>query len=616
MTDRTINWVFRATDKTQQAFRSVDSKLAGINKTLKGFAGFTGFAAVAAGIGTLTKDLVQMGSELSDVADKFGISAESVQVLKFAAQQTGASFEQLQSALQFNTKLAGEAARGNTKAAETFRLLGLDAKAFADLPLDRRLSVIAEQLKSVQDPALRLDLTMKALGKSGADLAPLLAQGSGALAKYDRQLRESNSILSNEQTKALDDAGDAWDAFWLRLEIKGAPVLVATINFLEKLGKAAKDVSNFTGLIFGDETERMLRSAQGRDRGPTRRFSRSGSSQSALSAAEAAAIAGIPGKKSTANALAEFDKAFAEIDGILGKRRAAIAAEAGKIKSEIDGIFTGTRTPQESYFAALDRLEVLQKKYGLSAEVAGRQTVLLGQAYADAEQQIYNATNAGLESNKAFEEAARIAEAIKTPFEKYGDELERIGELQGYLTDDQVGRAVRLAGQNYADAQIAIARGNDELSDSTERLLRDLKTAADGFARDLTDSFFDATSSIGDMFKQLAITIAKALFTSQVTEPLIGSLLGSFGGARASGGPVSGGKSYLVGERGPEVFVPGSSGRIVPNGAGDGVQITNHFTVTSLDPKTAAQVLVANERLLTGMTRRAMIRAGRRPGLA
>jgi len=36
--------------------------------------------------------------------------------------------------------------------------------------------------------------------------------------------------------------------------------------------------------------------------------------------------------------------------------------------------------------------------------------------------------------------------------------------------------------------------------------------------------------------------------------------------ARASGGPVSGGDSYLVGERGPEIFRPGTGGTIIPNG--------------------------------------------------
>ena len=47
---------------------------------------------------------------------------------------------------------------------------------------------------------------------------------------------------------------------------------------------------------------------------------------------------------------------------------------------------------------------------------------------------------------------------------------------------------------------------------------------------------------------------------------LVGSLLGSPG--RATGGPVSAGRPYLVGERGPEVFVPSSGGRIEHVGRG------------------------------------------------
>jgi tape measure domain-containing protein len=48
---------------------------------------------------------------------------------------------------------------------------------------------------------------------------------------------------------------------------------------------------------------------------------------------------------------------------------------------------------------------------------------------------------------------------------------------------------------------------------------------------------------------------------------LIGALFGSFGGALATGGPVTAGTSYLVGERGPELFTARSSGMIVPNNA-------------------------------------------------
>jgi murein DD-endopeptidase MepM/ murein hydrolase activator NlpD len=44
-----------------------------------------------------------------------------------------------------------------------------------------------------------------------------------------------------------------------------------------------------------------------------------------------------------------------------------------------------------------------------------------------------------------------------------------------------------------------------------------------------------------------------------------GITMGIFGGARANGGPVSSGQTYMVGERGPELFVPGRSGTIVAN---------------------------------------------------
>lgn len=48
---------------------------------------------------------------------------------------------------------------------------------------------------------------------------------------------------------------------------------------------------------------------------------------------------------------------------------------------------------------------------------------------------------------------------------------------------------------------------------------------------------------------------------------------------RAAGGPVTGGSSYLVGERGPELYTPGASGFITPNGGGGGVTVVNHFTI-------------------------------------
>ena len=65
---------------------------------------------------------------------------------------------------------------------------------------------------------------------------------------------------------------------------------------------------------------------------------------------------------------------------------------------------------------------------------------------------------------------------------------------------------------------------------------------------------------------------------------------GRFRGGRAMGGPVAGGSSYLVGERGPELFTPGTSGNITPNHAmGGGASIT--VNVNGGDPNSIVRAL-------------------------
>lgn len=72
-------------------------------------------------------------------------------------------------------------------------------------------------------------------------------------------------------------------------------------------------------------------------------------------------------------------------------------------------------------------------------------------------------------------------------------------------------------------------------------------------------------------------------------------------GRRASGGPVSAGMPYIVGERGQELFVPGQSGRIIPNGGsggGGGGVIENHV-----------HVILDGKELFTSIQRQAAIYA-------
>lgn len=50
---------------------------------------------------------------------------------------------------------------------------------------------------------------------------------------------------------------------------------------------------------------------------------------------------------------------------------------------------------------------------------------------------------------------------------------------------------------------------------------------------------------------------------------------------RATGGPVSPGRAYMVGERGPELFVPTASGQVMPSGGGQGRNVRVAITINA-----------------------------------
>ena len=74
----------------------------------------------------------------------------------------------------------------------------------------------------------------------------------------------------------------------------------------------------------------------------------------------------------------------------------------------------------------------------------------------------------------------------------------------------------------------------------------------------------------------------------------VGSFIGGlFGGGRAAGGPVMQGTTYLVGEQGPELFTPSSSGRIIPNNAlGRGSSTINITVNGAIDSESTARQIV------------------------
>ena len=121
--------------------------------------------------------------------------------------------------------------------------------------------------------------------------------------------------------------------------------------------------------------------------------------------------------------------------------------------------------------------------------------------------------------------------------------------------DAEAARVQKLA-QQYQGIADTLANG----------VVNALKGAVDG----TTSLAQAATNLLNDLGNQMLQLARNMLFFGNIAGSLVpgGGLLGSiFGGFMAKGGTVTGGRSYMVGEKGPELFTPGRSGSIAPSGS-------------------------------------------------
>jgi phage-related minor tail protein len=166
---------------------------------------------------------------------------------------------------------------------------------------------------------------------------------------------------------------------------------------------------------------------------------------------------------------------------------------------------------------------------------------------------------------------------------------------------EQLVIGVRADTQGFA-RDVATMRGQLEgpLADGAGRAGRSIESA---LARAITSGktgFDDLRKIAVSALEQIAAASLRSLLQPSGGSDSGGGLLGSLSGlvsgllgspGRATGGPVSGGRPYMVGENGPELFVPSSSGRIERMGAtGRGVNVSIAVTTpTPSDPQALRQ---------------------------
>jgi hypothetical protein len=125
----------------------------------------------------------------------------------------------------------------------------------------------------------------------------------------------------------------------------------------------------------------------------------------------------------------------------------------------------------------------------------------------------------------------------------------------------------------------------------------------------ISQGFEDAILSgqkLGEVVRSLGRDLVRLVFQQMVTAPLAKGISAALRiPFMAAGGPVSGGSPYVVGEKGPELFVPHASGTIVPNnkmgggsGSGSGSVTVNYNIAAGVSRAELAPILEQERRRL------------------
>lgn len=178
------------------------------------------------------KSLFEQFSQVQDLANRLGTTAESVQRLGEVAKESGVETEVLFKTLQKGTTNAYQAATGNEALAEAFDAIAVDAKEFANAAPEEQLTLLAEGFEKAGFNAQTLNAAQTALGKTSREILGLLAKGPDEL----KESLEGAKVASNETVATLKETTEKFEKMWASLKAYGADALDYLIKRVEALG--------------------------------------------------------------------------------------------------------------------------------------------------------------------------------------------------------------------------------------------------------------------------------------------------------------------------------------------------------------------------------------------
>jgi predicted nucleic acid-binding Zn-ribbon protein len=615
-----------ATDKTGAAFRSVKTSISDLNSSVSNVTGkIAGLTAVLATVGSAVqiKSLIDTADNMNKLSQKTGIAVSELSSLSNTADLAGVSNEQLGSALIRLNKSIAEAASGSKEQSEAFKNLGINVKdANGNIrPTADILGEVAGALSGAADGATKTQYAMALFGKAGADLIPFLNQGKEGIKEFGASFGDE---FAQNAEKFNDNITKLNQSFKLILVDAINPALEGLNKLIIEFQAGTKHSGGFLDAIrnFGtinpfkttEENLATVREQIETNNAAIERYKRANADTRALDdynrhlqnrlnylkAIQESEMKPMfhqsigkgrrdiePTKKPLPALGKVADKSEAE------KELEKIATAYQSISTEIEKLFYTEDQMLLSQFQRITNDEKSIEQYKIL--LAERRKILnldaeLEQAGKTADKLQEEALK---KQNDLLQTAKKLYEDTRTPLENFNIEMARLDDLlnKGYISWDVYSRATLNALEDL-----------DTFKEKGKDTFEELKDAINGWGNEFTNVMTSAVMTGKLSFSDLANSIIRDLIRMQIqsmiTTPLV-AMGKSFlnikpDGARAMGGPVTTGKSYLVGENGPEIFTPSGSGAITANNqiASGGVTVNQVINVsTGVQQTVRAEIL-------------------------
>ena len=262
-------------------------------------------------------------------------------------------------------------------------------------------------------------------------------------------------------------------------------------------------------------------------------------------------------------AIADLKEAEAKLGYEMAKVQEKINEGQTKSFAEVDAL---RKSDQDRRISALNA--------GLDAEEKNFDQILKAQSEK----------NEGVaKEREALEKLAQSYRDLNSPSRVFTRQIDEVNKLAAdgkiSLTDaalsvDLLTIAMKKNEATRMDAALNDLFGDlDEEAKRIENLTKQM-SALESVSMDagamIAQGFEDAILSgqkLSEVLRAIGQDLVRLVFSNMITQPLAKGIGTFLSGMRAEGGPVGAGGAYVVGEKGPELFVPHSSGSIVPNGA-------------------------------------------------